>query len=129
MQNNQVWVGEKDLTNDQEFLNSIDREFKDDITTLEKAPELQGNRRDFLKMLGFGVTAATVAAGCDIPVKKALPYVTKPDSIIPGVATYYATTFVEGGDCEPILVKTREGRPIKIEGNASIGKSGGTSSR
>ncbi len=129
MQNNQVWVGEKDLTNDQEFLGSIDREFKDDITTLEKAPELQGNRRDFLKMLGFGVTAATVAAGCDIPVKKALPYVTKPDSIVPGVATYYATTFVEGGDCEPILVKTREGRPIKIEGNDTLSKSGGTSSR
>jgi len=129
MQNNQVWVGQKDLTNDQEFLNSIDREFKDDITTLEKAPELQGNRRDFLKMLGFGVTAATVAAGCDIPVKKALPYVTKPDSIIPGVATFYATTFVEGGDVEPILVKTREGRPIKIEGNDSLSKTGGTSAR
>ncbi len=128
-QNNRVWVGEKDLTRDQEFLNSVDKEFNDDISLLEKAPELSGNRRDFLKMLGFGVTAATVAAGCDIPVNKALPYVVKPSDIVPGVATYYATTYVAGGDVEPILVKTREGRPIKIEGNAVMKSSTGTSSR
>lgn len=67
--------------------------------------------------MGFGLGAATIAAGCDIPVKKAMPYVTKPDAIVPGIANYYASTFVHGGDVASILVKTREGRPIKIEAN------------
>ena len=54
----------------------------------------------------------------------------KPDSIVPGVATYYATSYVEGGDYCPILVKCREGRPIKIEGNdLSTMTKGGTSAR
>ncbi len=130
MQSN-VWIGQKDLNQDPDFIESLDKEFQDDVqsSVLEKAPEMEGNRRDFLKMLGFGVTAATVAAGCDIPVKRAIPYVIKPEQIIPGVATYYASTFIESGDCEPILVKTREGRPIKIEGNATLTKNGGTSAR
>ena len=46
-----------------------------------------------------------------------MPYVTKPDAIVPGIANYYASTFVHGGDVASILVKTREGRPIKIEAN------------
>ncbi|MBK7638350.1 MAG: hypothetical protein IPJ13_31825 [Saprospiraceae bacterium] len=80
--------------------------------------------------MGFGLGAATVAAGCDIPVKRAIPYVVKPDTIVPGIANYYASTFVNGGDYCPVLVKTREGRPIKIEGNdlSSI-TGGGTSAR
>ena len=81
-------------------------------------------------MLGFGVGAATVAAGCDIPVKRAIPYVIKPEEIVPGVATYYASTYVSGGDSCPVLVKTREGRPIKVEGNdMSPITHGGTSAR
>ncbi len=130
MQSN-VWIGQKDLNQEPEFMESLDKEFHDEGSTslLEKAPEMEGNRRDFLKMLGFGITAATVAAGCDIPVKKAIPYVIKPEQIIPGVATYYASTFVEGGDVAPILVKTREGRPIKIEGNETLSKNGGTTAR
>jgi len=88
------------------------------------------NRRDFLKYMGFGLGAATLAASCEIPMKKAIPYVTKPDSIVPGVASYYASSYVQGGDYCSILVKTREGRPIKIEGNAlSTVSKGGTSAR
>jgi molybdopterin-containing oxidoreductase family iron-sulfur binding subunit len=73
------------------------------------------SRRDFLKMLGFSVSAATVAASCRIPVKKAIPYVIKPEEIVPGVANYYASTFCDGNDFCPVLVKVRDGRPIKIE--------------
>lgn len=92
--------------------------------------EMKSNRRDFLKMMGFGLGAATAAAACDIPRKYAVPYVTKPDSIVPGVATYYASSFVNGNDFCPVLVKTREGRPIKIEGNSASGMLGnGTTAR
>jgi len=121
-QKGNIWIGGKDLTRDPEFVKQAQAEFVEEPTLVEQlgneqvAENVGGNRRDFLKFLGFGLGAATVAAGCDIPVKRAIPYVVKPDQIVPGVATYYASTFVNGGDYCPVLVKTREGRPIKIEG-------------
>ena len=130
-----IWIGGKDLTNDPEFIEISQKEFAEpnlleDLGNQEVAENMGGNRRDFLKFLGFGLGAATVAAGCDIPVKRAIPYVIKPDSIVPGVASYYASTYVSGGESVPILVKTREGRPIKIEGNnLSKMTGGGTSAR
>ena len=126
-----IWIGQKDLTRDEEFMKSTNQEFAEEqVTYADMTSNLSGNRRDFLKFLGFGLGAATVAAGCDIPVKRAIPYVIKPDQIVPGVANYYASTFVNGGDYCPVLVKTREGRPIKIEGNdLSTITGGGTSAR
>lgn len=75
------------------------------------------SRRDFLKFLGFSVTAASLAA-CETPVTKAIPYVVKPEETTPGVANWYASTYSDGNDYASILVKTREGRPIHIEGNS-----------
>ncbi|MBK7269690.1 MAG: TAT-variant-translocated molybdopterin oxidoreductase [Flavobacteriales bacterium] len=77
-------------------------------------------RRDFLKFLGFGVGAAALAA-CETPVIKSIPYVNKPEEIVPGVATWYASTYYDGSDYASILVKTREGRPIHIMGNPRFG--------
>jgi len=127
--NNGIWVSKEDLMQEQSFLQSAEKEF-----SIENIDQTDGkwetNRRDFLKLLGFGLGAATLAASCEIPVKKAIPYVTKPDEIVPGVANYFASSFVNGGDYCAVLVKTREGRPIKIEGNSlsSVTK-GGTSAR
>jgi molybdopterin-containing oxidoreductase family iron-sulfur binding subunit len=132
--NNNVWIGGEHLVNDPSVLESANKEFVElpivEQMSDDRSMEVTSNRRDFLKYLGFSVGAATVAASCDIPIKKALPYVTKPDTIVPGVANYYASSFVNGGDYCAVLVKTREGRPIKIEGNtlSSITK-GGTSAR
>src|SRR5690606_4750171 len=110
-----IWIGQKDLEQDAEFLSTLSPEFSEGAVDVATSTEtLSGNRRDFLKFLGFGLGAATVAAGCDIPIKRAIPYVIKPDSIVPGVANYYASTFVNGSDYCPVLVKTREGRPIKL---------------
>ncbi len=124
-----IWIGEKDLKGDAEFIEQSHKEFPESaivesMANEEVAGSLKSNRRDFLKFMGFGLGAATIAAGCDIPVKRALPYVVKPDTIVPGIATYYATTYIKGGEALPVLVKTREGRPIKIEGNGA-----GTSAR
>jgi molybdopterin-containing oxidoreductase family iron-sulfur binding subunit len=132
--NNNVWIGGEHLVNDPAVLESANQEFVElpivEQLSDDRSIKVSTNRRDFLKYLGFSVGAATVAASCDIPVKKALPYVTKPDTIVPGVATYYASSFVNGGDYCSVLVKTREGRPIKIEGNSlsSVTK-GGTNAR
>jgi molybdopterin-containing oxidoreductase family iron-sulfur binding subunit len=132
--NQDVWVGTDQLENNPEYLEAVQQEFYElpvvDQLSDERSMKVETNRRDFLKYLGFGLGAATIAASCEIPVKKAIPYVTKPDTIVPGIANYYASSFVNGGDYCSVLVKTREGRPIKIEGNPlSSVTQGGTSAR
>ncbi|MGB7393999.1 MAG: TAT-variant-translocated molybdopterin oxidoreductase, partial [Pricia sp.] len=86
------------------------------------------NRRDFLKYLGFSTAAASLAA-CEGPVYKSIPYVVQPENVIPGVADFYATTIANGFDFASILVKTREGRPIKIENNKDAMVGGGANAR
>nr|MCU0328728.1 hypothetical protein [Chitinophagales bacterium] len=84
-------------------------------------------RRDFLKKLGFSVAAASLAASCAIPERKSVPYVKRPEEIVPGMASYYATVFNQGGQFINVMVKNREGRPIKIESNPnSVISKGGT---
>ena len=129
-----VWVGPRNADNDPELAKAAKQEFYElpvanQLSDEEEAQAATVNRRDFLKLMGFGLGAATLAA-CEAPVRKAIPYVVKPDSIVPGVANYYASSFVRGGDYAPILVKTRDGRPIKIEGNSMSEMTyGGTSAR
>jgi len=115
------WKGLEELENSSEFRKSVENEFPEEIKIdqflgNEALAEGSTNRRDFLKFLGFGVTAATVAA-CEAPVMKTIPYLNKPEEITPGIANWYASTFADGNDYASILVKTREGRPIKVEGN------------
>jgi len=85
-------------------------------------------RRDFLKYVGFSTAAASLAA-CEGPVKKSIPYVVQPTEIIPGVANYYATTIADGFDFASVLVRTREGRPIKIENNKMATANGSANAR
>ncbi|VXB17203.1 Quinol:cytochrome C oxidoreductase [Flavobacterium sp. 9AF] len=86
------------------------------------------SRRDFLKYVGFSTAAASLAA-CEGPVVKSIPYVVQPEEIIPGVADYYATTIADGFDFANILIKTREGRPIKVENNNLEGSKTGANAR
>ncbi len=87
-------------------------------------------RRDFLKYVGFSTAAAAIAAGCEVPLKKVIPYVNKPQDLTPGISDYYATTYISGSDVIPVVAKVRDGRPIKIEGNElSEITGGGTSAR
>ncbi len=100
-------------------------EFLGDKETLETTAT---TRRDFLKYVGFSTAAASLAA-CEGPVKKSIPYVVQPTEIVPGVANYYATTIADGFDFASILVKTREGRPIKIENNTMAATKGSANAR
>lgn len=76
------------------------------------------DRRDFLKILG-GSGAAAALAGCAQPVEKILPYVIPDENIIPGVASWYATVCRECPAGCGMLVRTREGRAVKVEGNSA----------
>ncbi|EPR65240.1 TAT-variant-translocated molybdopterin oxidoreductase [Cyclobacterium qasimii] len=110
------WKGLEQLTNDPEFVKNADQEFPGFTSKSNQKEDGSSTRRDFLKMMGFSVAAASLAA-CEAPVRKAIPYVNKPVDINPSVPNYYASTFSKGGDYASIVVKTREGRPIKIDGN------------
>jgi len=134
MEKKKYWqtVGELNDTEGHKKLSAD--EFREDLP-FEEADgkglmDLKSPRRDFLKYLGFSTAAVTLAASCEIPVRKTIPYLNKPEDIIPGVANYYATTFIDGGDAIPAIAKVRDGRPIKIEGNelSSITQ-GGTTAR
>lgn len=84
----------------------------------------EGTRRDFLTRMGFS-TAAAALAGCRAPVQNAVPLVTGSDRLIPGVASYYATTCGACSSACSLLVKQRDGRPIKVEGNEQSALFGG----
>ena len=125
------WKGVEELRNDPAFVKSANREFAN-VNSADELDGVLGNnpqRRDFLKMMGFGMAAVSLAA-CETPVHKAIPYLNKPELTFPSISDYYASTFIDGGDSAPILVETREGRPVKIEGNpqSSLTK-GGTTAR
>jgi molybdopterin-containing oxidoreductase family iron-sulfur binding subunit len=74
------------------------------------------DRREFLKLIGVGAGAAA-ASGCTDPVEKLIPYVVQPEEITPGVPVIYASTCQECPVGCGLHVRTREGRPIKLEGN------------
>ncbi len=93
-----------------------------------EANEKSSSRRDFLKWCGISLFSATVVSACENPVKKAIPYLNHPETLTPGMASWYASSFADGNRYCSILVKTRDGRPIKIEGNDKSGFTrGGTS--
>ncbi|MBI5010948.1 MAG: hypothetical protein HZB98_15135 [Bacteroidia bacterium] len=88
------------------------------------------SRRDFLKVFGFTLSSAAIAASCKRPVQNAIPYIIQPPEITPGKSLYYSTSYFDGHEYSSILVKTRDGRPIKIEGNArSLFNKEGTTAR
>lgn len=128
------WKGLPELNNSEDFLNSKHNEFAEQLPmegflSGEESTSKGTSRRDFLKVMGFS-TAAVALAACETPVNKSIPYVVKPEEVTPGVANFYASTFYDGHDYASVLVKTREGRPIKIEGNdLSKISHGGTSAR
>lgn len=134
MANTKYWQNFSELNQSNQSKKLAENEFQEDLPFesadskgLAQAPS---SRRDFLKYLGFSTAAAAVAASCEMPVKKSIPFLNRPQDITPGMADYYATTFVSGGEAVPVIAKVRDGRPIKIEGNSLSGFTrGGTSAR
>ncbi|HEX2964340.1 MAG TPA: molybdopterin-dependent oxidoreductase, partial [Syntrophorhabdaceae bacterium] len=74
------------------------------------------SRRQFLKTAGLtGLTA--LLGGCTDPIRTLIPFVRAPEDMVPGEATWYATTCRECPAGCGMLAKTRDGRVIKVEGN------------
>lgn len=133
--NKKYWKSEAELNPNGSMVETLkNNEFAEEIPVdnflgnKENLSTSSTNRRDFLKYIGFSTAAASMAA-CEGPVYKSIPYVVQPENIVPGVANYYATTIANGFDFASILVKTREGRPIKIENNTDAKIGGGANAR
>ncbi|MDX2021008.1 MAG: TAT-variant-translocated molybdopterin oxidoreductase, partial [Deltaproteobacteria bacterium] len=86
------------------------------LVQLKRPSDVEPPRRDFFKMMGL--SAAAAMAACNrAPKQNILPYTHRPEAIIPGLAVHYATSCQACAARCGLLIKTREGRPIKIEGN------------
>ncbi|HNU12890.1 MAG TPA: TAT-variant-translocated molybdopterin oxidoreductase [Chitinophagaceae bacterium] len=134
MSQKKYWQSFGEVNDNENFQKKQQDEFKEELPFEgfddKGLIDAKAPRRDFLKYLGFSTAAATLAASCKIPVKKAIPYANKPENLVPGVAKYYATTYVQDGDVVPVVAKVRDGRPIKIEGNDLCSyTNGGTTAR
>src|SRR5215210_1824116 len=101
MEQKKYWQNFGELNRSKAYEAAADDEFREDLPLVEDDKgllEAKTPRRDFLKYLGFSTAAAALAASCEVPVKHAIPFVNKPEEVIPGVANYFATTYVQGGD-------------------------------
>lgn len=134
MSDKKYWTSFAALNNKEEIEKRTKDEFPEDLPFGDFDDkglfDARHPRRDFLKYLGFSTAAAALAAGCKTPVRKAIPLVNRPEGTFPGVPKMFASTYVQDGDVIPVVVKSRDGRPIKIEGNAEYPFTlGGTSPR
>ncbi|KAK3582433.1 hypothetical protein CHS0354_023979 [Potamilus streckersoni] len=107
------WRSLDELEDTPEFRQWVEREFPEGIT---EAPEGVSRRR-FLTMMAASMALAGLSA-CRRPVEKLVPYVVAPEaSQIPGIPKFYATAMPFSLDSFPLLVRSNDGRPTKIEGN------------
>lgn len=117
------WSTVEEYRQEPEYLERLGEEFYPEAKP-ERFFEMEGaeekmspmKRRTFLKLSGFAALAAMLQ-GCERPVQKILPYIHKPEEITYGTPNFYASAYTETGEGYGLLVKTREGRPIKLEGN------------
>ena len=134
MSNKKYWTSLEELNETPQYKEQAAKEFNfvEESNSADDQSENGTNRRDFLKVMGFSVSAAALASACKIPTHKAIPYTIdlrkQVPEFVPGVADYFASTFTDGNDFISVLVKTREGRPIKLEPN-NESPFGGTSAR
>ncbi len=123
------WLSLEQWNNDSEFQKIASQEFMSSPLRAEAEKEGGWARREFLKLMGASLAMAS--AGClRRPVQKIVPYNKQPEEVTLGIASHYSSTYFDGSEGIGLLVRTREGRPIKIEGNEKhpLNK-GGTSAR
>ena len=107
------WRSVDELANTPEFQAAVEREFPG-------SPHEWGDdvsRRGFLKFMGASVALAGLAGCTKQPDEPIYPYVKQPEDLVLGKPNYFATAhpFVTGA--VPLLVKSDQYRPIKIDGN------------
>jgi len=117
----EFWRSLEELAGSSDFKEMMHREFPKGASEWLDAV----SRRGFLKLMGSSLALAGMTACTRQPLEPIVPYVRQPEELVPGRPMFYATAFTLGGYATPLLVTSREFRPIKIEGNdrhpASLG--------
>jgi molybdopterin-containing oxidoreductase family iron-sulfur binding subunit len=111
------WLSLEQWSADKDFqkLAGQEKEFMNPLPSEEDATGLW-ERREFLQLMAASMALA--GFGCvRRPTEKIVPYVKRPDDIILGEENIYSSSYYDGEEGFGILVRTREGRPVKIEGN------------
>src|SRR5438093_5958806 len=110
------WRGLDQLAETPEFRQFLEREFPAGASELTDPV----SRRHFVKIMsasfllaGFGFAGS----GCRRPEQQILPFGKMPENYVHGVPQYYATAMPTRGSAIPLVVKSHDGRPTKIEGN------------
>ncbi len=112
------WQSFEELHNDPEFMKVHQDEFKEGVSeNFDSSGMSSLSRRKFLALLGASAALAGTACTDYRDKGEIIPYNKKPEEITLGKANYYASTCTSCANACGILVKTREGRPIKIDGN------------
>jgi len=113
-----LWQSLAEYSGDGKVEEEKRNEFAEELPVgVSAAPAEQSSRRDFFKLMGLS-SAAMLAACQRSPTQHILPFTEKPDELTPGLALWYASVC---GACPAqcgLLVKSRDGRPIKMEGNS-----------
>jgi len=108
------WKSLDQWSNSDEFKDVLEKEFMS--SPLAEESQEGWARRDFLKLMGASLALGSF--GCvRRPAQKIVPFVNRPVGLVHGIANYYASSLNESGEVYGLVVKTREGRPIKLEGN------------
>lgn len=119
--NKKHWQSFGELVNSPKVAKQAENEFPEMLPiSKEESFFEKTTRRDFLKLMGFSTTAAIIASSCETKVNKSIPFFNQPiQNNTPGVGDYFATTYMSQGEVYSLVVKVRDGRPIKIEPNST----------
>lgn len=112
------WQSFEELHKDPSFISLNQDEFKEGVADRFDPKEMSNlSRRKFLALLGASAALAGTACSDYRDKGSIVPYNNKPEEITIGKANFYASTCTSCANACGILIKTREGRPIKIDGN------------
>ena len=112
------WRSAGQLRDSKEFRTWLDREFPQGAAEMANQDEMETSRRTFLKLMGSSTALAGFGmVACRRPEAYLVPYTKAPEWVIPGKATYYASSMPRAGGAVPLVVTTYEGRPTKVASN------------
>jgi len=110
----QYWRSIEEWTGTPEFEAYVTREYPSQVEVIVDPV----SRRRFLQLMGASLALAGFSSCAYQPKEEILPYVRQPEEIVAGKPLYFATAMPMSGGAAPLLVRSNDGRPTKIEGNA-----------
>jgi MoCo/4Fe-4S cofactor protein with predicted Tat translocation signal len=113
------WRSLEELAETPEFEEVMHREFPRYASEWDPGV----SRRDFIKLMGASLALAGLVGCTRQPLEPIVPYVVQPEEMVLGESLFFATAMPLGGIGRPLLVRSQEGRPNKVEGNPEHGAS------